>query len=243
MWSYWFIESAKAMGNSINVCLTYPLGMDFSVPGAWSSQHPEVWLKKAKGFQPLCKIKSTIQTLTNPVYGQKNCVISRQKTWQQIKYPKTMTCLFKGISCTINVKYLTKQRCKKRSGTRRHHLLEWCNAITSKRSRTLTIHSSFLKHNDRITKYKCCYIPVIICTKTEKLPFSLRHDTIIQRVVTLTYEGKQLANFLPVKAPQRQRDIPIYVSLSIIISTLLNVYIAFFLNKSSKRAFITHGHV
>lgn len=61
---------------------------------------------------------------------------------EQIKYTQTMTCLFKSIRCTIDVKYLTKQRCKKCSGTRRHHLLEWCNAITSERSRTLTIHSS-----------------------------------------------------------------------------------------------------
>lgn len=40
-------------------------------------------------------------------------------------------------------------------------------------------------------------MPVIVCTKTEKLPFSLRRDTIIQGVVTLTYEDNQLANFLP----------------------------------------------
>lgn len=123
---------------------------------------------------------------------------------EQIKYPETMTCLFKCIRCTTDVKYLTKQRRKKRSGTRRHHLLEWCNAITSERSRTWTIHSSFLKHNDRITKYKRCYMPVIGCTKTEKLPFSLRHDTIIQCVVTLTYEDNQLANFLPLI---RQRSV------------------------------------
>lgn len=115
---------------------------------------------------------------------------------EQMKHPKTMTCLFKRISCTIHVKYLTKQRRKKRSGTRRHHLLEWCNAITSKRSMILTIHCSFLK-DDRIKKCKCCFMPVIVCTKPEKLLFVLRHDTIIQGVVTLTYQGSQLANFLP----------------------------------------------
>lgn len=57
-----FLEFVKVMGNSINGCLTHLLGMDFSVPVAWSSQHPEVWLKKAKAFQSLCK-KSSIQTL------------------------------------------------------------------------------------------------------------------------------------------------------------------------------------
>lgn len=58
------------------------------------------------------------------------------------------------------VQYLTKQRRKNGSGTGRHHLLDWCNAITSQRSRTLPVHSSPLKHNDRITTYTLCYISV-----------------------------------------------------------------------------------
>lgn len=141
--------------------------------------------------------------------------ILKYSTWS-IWLPEQLwpVAYIKYISCTINVKYLTKQRCKKRSGAGRHHLLERCNAITGERSRTLTVHSSFLKHND--TNYKCCYIPVIKSDKAAFLsPFKMT------RCRNFNLREEPVSSFLtPDNAQQRQRDIPQHEFHSITTSTL-----------------------